>query len=168
MPWGVVLALAAGALAAWGFMRLGRPARPTVQPGAGAGAGPLAHAGWPMQTASGGMGPGGMAYPAQTAGMGGMAVPAQPAGLGSRIAGGLATGLAVGAGVMAAESIGKSLFGASTHTAPGLDTVASQGYDPVFGNASANPDMGGNDFGIADGSSWDDGASGGGSSDWDT
>ena len=166
VPWGVVLALAGGAIAAWGFMRLSRPARPAVPPGAMAG--PLAGTGWPSQAAAGGMGPGAMAYPAQAAGVGGMAVPAQPAGLGSRLAGGLATGLAVGAGVMAAESIGKNLFGGSTHAAPAPDLAPTRGYDPVFGDASANADMGGNDFGIGDASSWDDGATGGGSSDWDT
>jgi hypothetical protein len=90
----------------------------------------------------------------------------QPAGngLGGRIMGGVATGLAVGAGVMAAEAIGRNLMGnhdASTaHTA---DNSGSNNYEPI-----SNGDMGGNNFGISD-TSWDDaGASdSGGGSDWD-
>ena len=87
----------------------------------------------------------------------------QPAGsgLGGRIMGGVATGLAVGAGVMAAEAIGKTLMGGHTSAgaanpmdnAPALDT---------------NRDMGGADFGINDTGSWDDaGSSDVGGSDWD-
>lgn len=95
----------------------------------------------------------------------------QPAGsgLGGRIMGGVATGLAVGAGVMAAEAIGRNLMGnhAPADGGHALDNGPSAGYAPV-----ANPDMGGDNFGISD-TSWDDaGASdtsdSGGSSDWDT
>ncbi len=92
---------------------------------------------------------------------GGMQQPSygQPAegGLGGRIMGGVATGLAVGAGFMAAEAIGKSLMGGG-HNAP----------SPV-GDIANNPDMGGQNFGVNDASSWDDGGSidVGGGGDWD-
>ncbi len=85
-------------------------------------------------------------------------------GLGGRIMGGVATGLAVGAGVMAAEAIGRNLMGG--HNSPSLgsqDAYANDSYQP------SNTDMGGADFGIRDAGSWDDGGSVdmGGSSDWD-
>jgi len=85
----------------------------------------------------------------------------QPAGsgLGGRIMGGVATGLAVGAGVVAAEAIGRSLMEGHEHNRP-VDTSYTD-YEPVNNNA----DMGGQNFGISD-TSWDDGGSGGGG-DWD-
>jgi hypothetical protein len=88
-------------------------------------------------------------------------------GLGGKIMGGVATGLAVGAGVMAAEAIGRNLMG-------GHDTVRdtggfSSGTESAYTNSDTNRDMGGTDFGINDASTWDDpGASGGSSSDWDS
>lgn len=87
-------------------------------------------------------------------------------GLGGRIMGGVATGLAVGAGVMAAEAIGRNLMGG--HNNPPLgsnDAYANDRYQPI----ATNTDMGGADFGIRDAGSWDDGGSVdmGGSSDWD-
>ena len=95
---------------------------------------------------------------------GGMYAPQpQGSGLGGRIVGGVATGLAVGAGVMAAEAIGRNLMG------------EHQGYNPALGGShmpddvaryDPNADMGGNDFGINDASSWDSGSAGGGG-DWD-
>ncbi len=91
----------------------------------------------------------------------------QPAGsgLGGRIMGGVATGLAVGAGVMAAEAIGRNLMG--NHDAPSgahaVDNGMGTSYEPI-----GNADMGGDNFGISD-TSWDDGGSSdmGGGSDWD-
>lgn len=104
-----------------------------------------------------GMGGGGGAaapYPA-----GGYAQPAGT-GLGGRIMGGVATGLAVGAGVMAAEAIGRSVFGNhNTAQAGTLDQGNYNDYQPI---ADTNRDMGGNDFGINDAGSWDDGGG-----DWD-
>ena len=92
----------------------------------------------------------------------------QGSGLGGRIMGGVATGLAVGAGVMAAEAIGRNLMGGHDNTTRNTDTFGTQ----AFQDASVNTDMGGQNFGINDTSSWDDGGSidvgGGGSSDWDT
>lgn len=95
----------------------------------------------------------------------------QPAGsgMGSRVMGGLATGLAVGAGVMAAQAIGKNLMGNNEHSANLNDGAASNnGYaQPLAGNS----DLGGQNFGINDADSWDDGsasADSGGGGDWDT
>jgi hypothetical protein len=97
-------------------------------------------------------------------------------GLGGRIMGGVATGLAVGAGVMAAEAIGRTLTG-SGHNGPSSPAAPlSDGYGtnsaPAYDAASQrNTDMGGANFGINDTASWDDGGAaaqdGGGSDDWD-
>ena len=88
-------------------------------------------------------------------------------GLGGRIMGGVATGLAVGAGVMAAEAIGRNLMGGHNSSAPQGDMFGSnKSYEPIA--ADTNSDMGGSNFGIND-TSWDDGGGvdAGGSSDWD-
>ncbi len=112
----------------------------------------------------------------QTFGMGsGPATPVygQPpaSGIGSNIAGGLATGLAVGAGMMAAQAIGKSLMGNSDGNHDGSSRLANNSgnnYEPIVDN---NSNMGGQNFGITDNGSWDDGGSadaGGGGGDWDS
>ena len=92
----------------------------------------------------------------------------QPAGsgLGGRIMGGVATGLAVGAGMMAVEAVGKNLMGGHNTPAPaaGYDSLANNNFQAL----DRNPDMGGQNFGVSDTGSWDDGGSmdvGGG--DWD-
>jgi hypothetical protein len=112
----------------------------------------------------------------QTFGMGGPVQPAYPqpgypqaypqqagTGLGGRIMGGVATGLAVGAGVMAAEAIGRNLMGGHNSTAPEANPL-NNNFEPL----PTNTDMGGANFGIND-TSWDDGGGmdAGGSSDWD-
>jgi hypothetical protein len=86
-------------------------------------------------------------------------------GMGGRIMGGVATGLAVGAGVMAAEAIGRNLMGNhADRSGPSWDNSSGNDYQPI----SSNSDMGGDNFGVNDGSSWDDGgADMGGGSDWD-
>jgi len=111
----------------------------------------------------------------QTFGMGGAPaagpVYGQPAasGIGSNIAGGLATGLAVGAGMMAAQAIGKSLMGNNEGSHDASSRLAnnnSNNYEPINDN---NSTMGGQNFGVTDNGSWDDGGSadvGGG--DWDS
>lgn len=84
---------------------------------------------------------------------------AQPAdSLGSRLAGGLATGVAVGAGIVAAEAIGRHVLGDAPRAAGTGYAAQTGGFEPVFANA----DMGGQDFGVRDASSWDDAGS-----DWD-
>ena len=88
--------------------------------------------------------------------------------MGGRLMGGLATGLAVGAGVMAAQAIGKSLMGGPEHASPPADNVGNAGYEPFTGNS----DMGGQNFGMSNPDSWDDGnavaSSGDGGGDWDS
>jgi hypothetical protein len=85
-------------------------------------------------------------------------------GLGGRIMGGVATGLAVGAGVVAAEAIGRSLMGGHNSSTPQADQPGQNNFEPI----PQNPDMGGSNFGISD-TSWDDAGGGdvGGGSDWD-
>lgn len=91
----------------------------------------------------------------------------QPAagGMGSGIMGSLATGAALGAGVVAGEALMHHFIDGDKdkviHEPPHHDP--SPWSTPI--NISQNDDMGGTDFGIADASSWDDdGASGG--DDW--
>jgi hypothetical protein len=93
-----------------------------------------------------GYGPGGPGYPP-----GGTGMP----GAGSGVMGGLATGLAAGAGLAAGEEL--------------IHRLGDRPEGGVIPNAGAsepepdpnNPGMGGQDFGVDDGSSWDDGSSGG-------
>jgi hypothetical protein len=99
------------------------------------------------------------------------AVPPQQPGMGSSIARGLGTGLAVGAGVLAAEEIGRRMFGHEANAAPvphdAGNTPSLEQIDEGMRH-NLNTDMGGDDFGIADGG-WDDGGGGGGGGgDWDT
>jgi len=78
-------------------------------------------------------------------------------GIGSGILGGLATGAAVGAGIVAGEEL-MHHFTDRERTETVYDT-------PQNNNWSQPDDMGGNDFGVSDNSSWDSGG-GGGSDDW--
>lgn len=105
-----------------------------------------------------GMGQGGM-------GQGGM--PGQGSGIGSGIMGGLATGAAVGAGIVAGEALmhhftdgnrDQGNHGNSNSNAPARDDIV---YDPAPAQDQRlrNDDMGGNDFGVNDASSWDDAGS---------
>jgi hypothetical protein len=67
---------------------------------------------------------------------------------------------------MAAQAIGNSLMGGD-HRAHQPDGAANNDYAP----STANADMGGQNFGIADSGSWDDGnamASSDGGGDWDS
>ncbi len=72
-------------------------------------------------------------------------------GLGSSIVGGLATGAAVGAGMVAGEALAHHFLDGDK------PQVAQDGTSPIQ-NAQyvQNNDMGGNDFGITNGTSWDD------------
>ncbi len=77
-------------------------------------------------------------------------------GMGSGIMGGLATGAALGAGMVAGEAM-------MHHFTDGDGNTHSNG---VISDANAgdswtdNNDMGGNDFGVTDSGSWDDGGGG--------
>lgn len=93
----------------------------------------------------------------------GMAPAAAP-GLGSQMLGGLATGAAVGAGVVAGEALmhhfmdgGRTNAGGSGQNFASFDSIPSLPATPLN-------DMGGNDFGITD-TSWDDGGASS-DSDW--
>jgi hypothetical protein len=172
-PWGIVLALGGGAIALVIYMQRKKD-DPVSQPqGAYANASPM-QGGLNGQQGFG-MGnnmPNGM-NPGMNSGMNpgmnpGYAQP-QGSGMGGRIMGGLATGLAVGAGVMAAQAIGKSLMGNETPQGHQPDNAANNnGYEPFAGNN----DMGGQNFGLNDASSWDDNsssmASSDGGGDWDS
>ncbi len=154
--WMLPALLAAGVIAAAYFIFRRKPAQSFDQgPGYGNGLS------GPQSFGNGGMQPAGMqgAYGQQP-------MYGQPAGsgLGGRIMGGVATGLAVGAGVMAAEAIGRNLMGNHDSGARANDNGGSS-YEPI----NSNPDMGGQNFGISD-TSWDDAGSsdvGGGGGDWD-
>lgn len=91
----------------------------------------------------------------------------QPAGsgIGGRIMGGVATGLAVGAGVMAAEAIGRNLMGNHDEGTRSVDNAGANSFEPL---SDSNVDMGGQNFGVSD-TSWDDAGSSdvGGGGDWD-
>jgi hypothetical protein len=172
-PTGLGLALGGGAIAAaiFFFMRRRAPAavrapgsEPLVQPGYAQGSGLTGPQTFGQQPASGAGA--GYAQPGY-AGQPGYQQPPAGAGLGGRVMGGLATGLAVGAGVMAAEAIGRNLMGHGERT---NQPAAAAGNDYV--PLASDPELGGNNFGVADGGSWDDangltgGADGGG--DWDS
>jgi hypothetical protein len=80
-------------------------------------------------------------------------------GGGSGIMGSVASGLALGAGVAAGEELVQHMMGGSSSSGGGLVPPAQGAEVP-----DPNADMGGNDFGLNDPGSWDDG-SGGGSGD---
>ena len=97
----------------------------------------------------------------------------QPAGtgMGGKVMGGLAAGLAVGAGVMAAQAIGKSLTGDSANNANNANSGAGHNSDAgnQFNALPGNADLGGQNFGMNDASSWDDaGSADVGGGDWDS
>jgi hypothetical protein len=86
--------------------------------------------------------------------------PGSGPGIGSGIMGGLATGAAVGAGIVAGEALMHHFTDGTRRQEPLIDNSNSN-------VAPASYDMGGNDFGVNDSSSWDDNsAGGGGGDDW--
>ena len=159
IPWGTILILGGGLL---GFIWLASRfmSRRNAQndasynpagynPGGGAAPGYAPGAGYPQQ-----------GYPQQ-----GYGQPQQGSGMGSRIMGGLATGAAVGAGIVAGEAIARQFTGGShdsgAQAAPRNDIVYD---DPSRDELLRRDDMGGNDFGVSGG--WGD-SGGGGGGDWD-
>jgi hypothetical protein len=156
-PWGLALMLGGAAIALVIFLTRKKPAT-AFEP--------------QMAYSNPGNFQGGLNGP-QGFGMGGpgMASPQpygqpQGSGLGGRVMGGLATGLAVGAGVMAAQAIGKNLMGNGDSPPRQLDNTAGNGLEPLSGNT----DLGGQNFGVNDSGSWDDGGavdSSDGGGDWD-
>lgn len=81
--------------------------------------------------------------------------PATPSSsMGSNIMSGLATGVGVGAGIAAGEALAHHfLDGERSNTGDYMPTAT-----PVDSDPSSQYDMGGNDFGLADDSSWSDGS----------
>jgi hypothetical protein len=178
-PLGLGLALGGGAIALAIFLMRKKPAAPV------SGHVQAAYPAYP--TGSGLSGPqtfgsvaGGAAPPAYGQGYGQQGYgqqgygqqPAAP-GMGSRLMGGLATGVAVGAGLMAAQAIGKNLMGNNEQEgSQNLNDGASGTGHDSFSALPGNADMGGQNFGLNDASSWDDGGGsadlGGGGGDWDT
>ena len=146
LPWGLLL-LGGGLIAAvvW-FVRTQR--RQVVAP---MGMGP--------------MGGGAQPYPAPAYGAPGYGPMAPQGGMGSSLLGGLATGAAVGAGMVAGEALMHRVFegGHQANAAPMLDP------NSVGQNPEQRYDLGGNDFGVADAGGWDSGGGGdmgGGGGDW--
>ena len=87
-------------------------------------------------------------------------------GMGSGIMGGLATGAALGAGMVAGQALMHHFTDGDRGNSAAPLPQGGNNWQPI---AEPN-DMGGNDFGVADSSSWDDGGSsgggGGGGDDW--
>ncbi|WP_256988286.1 tetratricopeptide repeat protein [Bordetella genomosp. 9] len=155
IPWGMVLAIAGLLIVVSLVMRARRRANGAAGPNGGYG---------PMRTSSpygpnGPYGPQGGAPGAPQGGYGypGGAAPGQAGpGMGSGILGGLATGAAVGAGVVAGEALMDRVLHRGSDNAGNLGNA-----DPARGAGAATAgeqgyDMGGNDFGLRDASSWDD------------
>lgn len=148
IPWGMILAGVALMAAIVFFLRSRNQANQTYIPAGANGYGPAPYGNTPTYG------------PAGPAPMGGAP------GMGSSILGGLATGAAVGAGVVAGEALmHRVLDGGGNHAtsnnAFGNDLGPSGNS---LDDAERRYDMGGNDFGVSDASSWDDSASS--SDDW--
>ncbi|HEY8095501.1 MAG TPA: tetratricopeptide repeat protein [Methylobacter sp.] len=115
----------------------------------------------------GGNAPGSNMTPVGASGAG--PVMGQPAagGMGSGIMGNLATGAALGAGVVAGEALMHHFIdGDKNNVIPEQPHHDTSPWSAPS-NISANDDMGGTDFGIADASSWDDDdGAGDGGDDW--
>ncbi|MFZ4481008.1 MAG: tetratricopeptide repeat protein [Rhodoferax sp.] len=154
-PWGLALALGGGLIGIAIFLKRKKPA-PAFEP----------------QTAYAAAGPSGLNGPqgfGMGSGAGGAAMQAPygqaaGSGLGGRIMGGVATGLAVGAGVMAAQAIGRNLMGNHDQGAKASEGAAGNDFQAVDSNA----DMGGQNFGIDQAGSWDDGGGLDSGGDWDS
>ena len=125
IPWGTILLVALAIGGVWWLFRrrdavTGAPSTP-YPPATLPGAGPL---------------------PAAPMGYGGVAAPSA----GSGLLGSLATGMAVGAGVVAGEEIVRHMMEPSHHATADQWTAP----DPM-----ENRDLGGSDFGVDDAGSWD-------------
>ena len=145
---GWALLLIGGVLVVWMIVRRRMAADRPTDPGqypAGMAPGP-----GPMGVPPGGYPPG--AYPPGYA-------PGYPQ-TGSGIMGNLASGVAIGAGVAAGEALVGHVLEGNSGGGVIPEAAAAPAIDP-----QANADLGGNDFGLNDPGSWDDG-SGGGDGGW--
>ena len=142
------LLLIGGLLVVWMIVRRRMAAASPTYPGqypAGVAPGP-----GPMGVPPGGFPPG--AYPPGYA-------PGYPQA-GSGIMGNLASGVAIGAGVAAGEALVGHMLEGNSGGGVIPEAAAAPAIDP-----QANADLGGNDFGLNNPGSWDDGSGGGG---WDS
>jgi hypothetical protein len=78
-------------------------------------------------------------------------------GMGGGILGGLATGAAVGAGIVAGEALANRFMDGGHRS----EQVGTERVDATPPATDWDNNMGGNDFGLNDNSSWDDGGAGG-------
>jgi tetratricopeptide (TPR) repeat protein len=162
--WLLPAVLAAAVIAAGYFMFRRKPAQ-TFDPNPGYGNG----LNGPQSFGNGGMQP--AMQPNMQGGYGQQPMYGQPgygqpagSGMGGRIMGGVATGLAVGAGVMAAQAIGRNLMGNQEAGSHPVDNTNASNYEAI---GTSNTDMGGQNFGVSD-TSWDDaGSADAGGGDWD-
>jgi hypothetical protein len=98
---------------------------------------------------------------------------AQQPGMGGQVMGGLATGLAIGAGALAAQEIGRHMLHGGDHARQGL---GDGGELPHAGGSASQSslaeDAGLGSVGLDNGASWDDGGGSFGSDDgggsWDS
>ena len=92
----------------------------------------------------------------------------QPAagGMGSGIMGSLATGAAMGAGVVAGEALMHHFIDGDKNNIAAEQQFHDASPWETSSDISDNDDMGGTDFGIADASSWDDDVASDGDDDW--
>jgi hypothetical protein len=129
-PWALVLIVLAGGLIIYAIVRARRNTAAT--PYGGSAAAPGAASAAPVA-------------PTPMAPMGG-------GGIGSGIVGGLVTGAALGAGLVAGEALAHEVMGGH---GSGRDLPRSDQPAPP-----ANDDLGGQDFGVNDAGTWDDGGGG--------
>jgi uncharacterized protein len=140
-PWGLLAIVVVGGLIIYAIVRP-RRGEAAVPYGGGSGA----SAPPPVAASAGAPAPGAL-FPYSGAAM---APPAS--GLASNIVGSLASGAAVGAGVVAGEALAHELIG-------GHDSSRDLPRNAVS-SAPADNDSGGRDFGVSDAGSWDDADSG--------
>jgi len=160
IPWGTIL-LMGGLLVGFIFIASRFMARRQQQSGAGGGFN-QGNQGFNPGGTPPGYPPGG-GYPQQGGSGPGYGQQPQGNGMGSRIMGGLATGAALGAGLVAGEAIARQFTGGHDN---GGSAANDQGRndivydDPARSNIVQGDDMGGTDFGVSGG--WDDAGGGGG------
>ena len=162
IPWGTIL-LMGGLLVGFIFIASRFMSRRAQQAGGGAGGFNQGNPGFNPGGTPPGYPPGG-GYPQQGYGPGYGQQP-QGSGMGGRIMGGLATGAALGAGLVAGEAIARQFTGGHENSG---NAANDQGRnDIVYDDPAQSNDMGGNDFGVSGG--WDDsggGDAGGGGDEW--
>ena len=158
MPWGtIIIALVAVGVVVFVIRAMAR--RNSVNGGVPAYGNNGFGRGAPGYPPAPGYGPQGGPYPYG-------APPAAGGGIGSSIMGGLATGAAVGAGMVAGEALAHHFTDRDRGTTLTPDNTAHGQTASDDWGGQGNSDMGGNDFGLSDSSSWDSGGGDSGGSDW--